>query len=432
MREVPQNLDAEQAVLGAMLLNRDAIATAIEQLTGASFYDPSNSRIFESILTVFLRDSARHPDVTVVAEHIRNEYSIPVEDTKRRLLQLQAVTPAVSNIAYYVEIVAELAVKRLLIAAGQQIAESAYGADSAQTILEESERKIFALAHRPSTDTTSHIGIVTDETIIQLGEGNQTETILTGYYDIDESVRFRRQSLVVCAARPGQGKTAFALSLAAQVAETHPVLFFSMEMGASELSHRILCAESRVRQDQLQTGRLAGNDWSALERAAAKIRDLNLHVDDNPRCTLLDIASKGRRLATKQGQLGLIIVDYLQLMSSVTKTRESRQVEVAELSRGLKMLARELNCPILALSQLNRSIEYRADKTPMLSDLRESGAIEQDADIVAFLHADEQDAAYNPRERLLSMIVAKNRHGTTGKLHLVFRAEYSRFENHTG
>lgn len=431
MREVPQNLDAEQAVLGAMLLNRDAIATAIEQLTGASFYDPSNSRIFESILTVYLRDSARHPDVTVVAEHIRNEYAIPVEDTKRRLLQLQAVTPAVSNIAYYVEIVAELAVKRLLIAAGQQIAEAAYGPDSAQTILDESERKIFALAHRPATDTTNHIGDIADETIIQLGEGNQTELIPTGYYDIDESVRFRRQSLIVCAARPGQGKTAFALSLAAKVAETRPVLFFSMEMGAAELSQRILCSESRVRQDQLQTGRLTGNDWAALEKAAQKIRGLNFFVDDNPRCTLLDIASKGRRLATK-GPLGLIVVDYLQLMTSTKTTRESRQVEVAELSRGLKMLARELDCPILALSQLNRGIEYRADKTPMLSDLRESGAIEQDADIVAFLHADEQDAAYNPAERLLSMIIAKNRHGSTGKLHLVFRAEYSRFENYTG
>lgn len=432
MREVPHNLDAEHAVLGAMLLQREAISVAIERLTGSAFYDPSNSRIFETITTIYLQQSGSMPDPTVIADRIRNEYSIDTAETKRLLLQLQAVTPAAANIAHYVNIVVELALKRQLIITGQQITEAAYGPETADLILEESERQIFALSHRPSADTTHHIGTLADEAFLLWESGKQAETIKTGFYDIDESVRFRRQSLIVCAARPGQGKTAFALSVATKIAAEKPVLFFSMEMGTHELTTRIMCAESRVPHNVLQSGQINANDWTALDRAATAMNELDLYIDDNPRCTLLDITAKARRLITRKGPLGLIVVDYLQLMSIHGKNRESRQVEVAELSRGLKVIAREFDCPVLALSQLNRSVEYRADKTPMLADLRESGAIEQDADIVAFLHRDETLHNEDQTRRLIDFIIGKNRHGATGKTTLTFRADISRFDNYTG
>ena len=436
----PHNLDAEEALLGAMLLSRDAIATATQRLKASDFYRPAHGQIFDAISTLYMVHGGDMPDVTTVAEELRRNGALETSGGKQNLLRLQAMTPASTNAAHYAEIVDDLAALRRLIAVSNEINTLGYeGATDVEGTLDRAEGLMFQVAQRRLVDTLMPLNPLLEETIDHLerlfSEGETDEAHpRTGFYDLDDALQgLRRQALIVLAARPGQGKTSLALGIASNVAieQKLPVLFFSMEMGRNELAGRILSAESRVNSSKFRKAQFQGPEWTAIQQAAGRLSEAPIYLDDNPRSTVLDMTTKARRLASRDGGLGLIVVDYLQLMSS-PRAKENRQVEVAELSRGLKVLARELDCPVLALSQLNRSLEYRQDKRPMLADLRESGAIEQDADAVLFIYRDDAYNDDSEAKNLAEIIIAKNRHGPTGKANLLFRGECTMFENYTG
>lgn len=438
-RIAPQNLDAEEALLGAMLLNRDAIAVATQRLQASDFYRPAHGQIFDAIATLYMVHGGDMPDATTVAEELRRNGALESSGGKQNLLRLQAVTPASTNAAHYAEIIDDLACLRRLIATGAEITQLGYDSpgDVADT-LDRAEGLMFHVAQRRLVDTLSPISTLLDETLDTIENrtaGTDIEKIKTGFYDLDDALQgLRRQSLVVLAARPGQGKTSLALGIAANVAvqQKQPVLFFSMEMSRTELTQRLLAMDAKVSGARIAEGALSGDHWAALQRSTDRLSAAPLFLDDNPRSSILDMTTKARRLASREGGLGLIVVDYLQLMGAQGGRRENRQVEVAELSRGLKVLARELDCPVIALSQLNRSLEYRQDKRPMLADLRESGAIEQDADAVLFIYRADTYDDDAPNKNLAELHIAKNRHGPTGKAHLAFNGEYTLFENYTG
>ena len=439
-RAAPQNLDAEEALLGAMLLNRDAIAIATQRLQASDFYRPAHGQIFDAIATLYMTHGGDMPDATTVAEELRRNGALDMAGGKQNLLRLQAVTPASTNAAHYAEIVDDLACLRRLITAGNEITQLGYdGAPDVAGTLDQAEGLMFHVAQRRLVDTLSPIGAIIDETLDTLEDrtaGTDTDQIKTGFYDVDDALQgLRRQSLIVLAARPGQGKTSLALGIAANVAINHqkPVLFFSMEMSRTELSQRLLAMDAKVGGARITEGARSGAHWTALQHSAERLSAAPMYLDDNPRSSILDMTTKARRLASREGGLGLIVVDYLQLMGGPSGSkRENRQVEVAELSRGLKVLARELDCPVLALSQLNRSLEYRQDKRPMLADLRESGAIEQDADAVLFIYRDDTYDNDSEAKNIAEVLIAKNRHGPTGKAYLGFNGEFTLFENYTG
>ncbi|HEY8094407.1 MAG TPA: replicative DNA helicase, partial [Acidimicrobiales bacterium] len=351
------------------------------------------------------------------------------------LLDLQTATPAISNAGRYGRIVRDTALLRRLIGVAGEIAEIAYDEpDDVTKALDEAENKVFQLADHQVTDSTRPLSELLGEAFDDLQaayeRGSALTGVATGYHDLDELLSgLQPDTLNIIGARPSMGKTAFALGAATHVAinEGLPVLFFSLEMGHKELTGRILSAEARVDSKKLRTGDLSETDWSKIGRAIGRL-DAPLYLDDNPNVTVMEIRAKARRMKARHGGLGLIVVDYLQLMSGRLGA-ENRQVEVSELSRGLKILARELRVPILALSQLSRNLESRADKRPMLSDLRESGSIEQDADVVMFIYRDE---VYNPDSSdrgAAEVIVAKHRNGPIGTRRLVFLGPYTRFDN---
>lgn len=437
-RTPPHNLDAEEALLGAMLLTRDAIAEAAQRLTASDFYRPANGRIFEAIVTLYMTQNGDMPDATTVSEELRKNGLLETSGGKQNLLRLQAMTPATTNASHYAHIVSDLATLRRLITTGQQITALAYAPTTDVTeTLNEAESLTQNVAQRRLTDTLKPVHAVLEEAVERWGDicdGNTDhQTPKSGLYDLDDAIRLKRQALHVLAARPGQGKTALALAIAANIAikQNQPVLFFSMEMSDRELATRLVSANSKVHNTKMENGTLTYSDWEAITNSIELLSAAPLHLDDNPRSTVTEMTMKARRLANQVGRLGLIVIDYLQLMNT-PQSKENRQVEVAALSRGLKVLARELDCPVLALSQLNRALEYRQNKRPMLADLRESGAIEQDADVVMFIYRDDQYGDDKERTNLAEIIIAKNRHGPTGKANLIFRPEHATFDNYTG
>lgn len=443
-RVVPHNFDAEEAILGAMLLSHHAIAEATQRLRASDFYRPAHGQIFDAIVSFYMANGGDMPDVTTISEELRRSGVLENAGGKQNLLRLQAVTPASTNAAHYAQIVEDLSALRRLIAAGTEIVELGYASRDTAATLDQAESVMFGVTDRRIVDSLAPITDLLGAAVTDLEERTAAKNTTcdnpqSGFYDLDDALGgLRRQSLVVLAARPGQGKTSLALDIARHVAlrQGLPVLFFSLEMGHIEITQRLLSMESRVNAGKFSSGALDAHDWAALNYAAGKMGDAPIFVDDNPRCSTLEMTAKARRLASRNGRLGLIVVDYLQLMGSQQsrRTRENRQVEVSEFSRALKVLARELDCPVLALSQLNRALEYRQDKRPMLADLRESGAIEQDADSVLFIYREDvylRDAE-SPPKGLAQVIVAKNRHGSTGTTNLVFRGECTSFENYTG
>jgi replicative DNA helicase len=308
--------------------------------------------------------------------------------------------------------------------------------DDVEKTIDEAESMVFAVAERRLADATAPIGELLDMTLDRLEElyarGESITGIPTGYYELDELLAgLQPSALVVVGARPSMGKTAFALGIAqnAGLKTQRPVLLFSLEMSQLEVTQRILCAEAKVDATRVRNGKLSEADWSKVHHAVGRLANAQIFIDDNPNITVMDIRAKARRLKSKIGDLGVVIVDYIQLMSG-RMSAENRQVEVAEISRNLKILARELECPVVALAQLNRQLETRADKRPMLADLRESGSIEQDADVVLFLYRDE---VYNPEalenKGTAEILVAKHRSGPTGKVRLAWLEQYARFEN---
>ncbi|MSO17625.1 MAG: replicative DNA helicase [Actinobacteria bacterium] len=434
-RVPPHNLEAEESLLGAMLLSRDAISVATEtRVETSDFYKPAHAHIYDAILALYALGEPVDP--VTVAEELRRVDLIDALGGRATLLRLQAQTPASANAVHYAKIVNELALLRRLIAVAGDIAEMGY-TDTGEVIetLDRAESLVFEVAQHRVTDSMTNVHDALQMTLDQLeslfGSDGEITGARTGYTELDNMLLgLQPSNLIVVAARPGAGKTAFALGAAASVAMTarRPVMFFSMEMGVLELTKRLLAAEARVELRRLQTGNLPADDWTRLSHGVGRLGEAPLFIDDNPHCTVMEMRAKARRVKARNGDLGLIVVDYLQLMTPSTSRRsENRQVEVAEISRGLKILARELDCPVMALSQLNRQLEYRQDKRPMLADLRESGSLEQDADVVMFLYRDDM---YNPNSEdrgMAEVIVSKHRNGPTGVTKLSFASNFTRF-----
>jgi replicative DNA helicase len=437
-RVPPHNLEAEESLLGAMLLSRDAITAAVEaHVETSDFYKPAHGHIYEAIQS--LHGQGEPADPVTVAEELRRADLLDNIGGRVALLQIQANTPASANAGHYARIVNELALLRRLIGVAGDIAEMGYDeTDDVTETLDRAEALVFEVAERRVSDSMVGIRDALQDTLDELearyGDDSELIGMPTGFDEIDKKLHgLQRSNLVILAARPGMGKTSLALGLAKNVAmgTGKPVIFFSMEMGALELTKRLLSMEAGVDATKLWTANLSEPDWGKISHAVGRLAEAQLHIDDNPHCTVMEMRAKARRLRARHGDLGLVIVDYIQLMtpSSTGRRSENRQVEVSEISRGLKILARELECPVIALSQLNRQLEYRQDKRPMLADLRESGGLEQDADVVAFIYRDE---VYNPESddrALAEIIIAKHRNGPTGTARLVFRPERAEFVN---
>ncbi|MCU0267026.1 MAG: replicative DNA helicase [Acidimicrobiales bacterium] len=382
-RVPPHNLQAEESLLGAMLLSKDAIAVASEVVTADDFYKPAHSHIFDAITSL---SSAGEPaDPVTVAEELRRAGLLDAIGGPATLVTLQAGTPATSSAQRYARIIEEHALLRRLIGVAGEIAEMSYELPEDVTkAVDRAESLVFDVAQRRVTDTMAPIHDLLDanlDRLEQLYERGQSITgVPTGYLDLDELTSgLQPQALIVVGARPSAGKTAFALGIGTHAALElqRPVLLFSLEMGQLELTQRMLCSEARVDSKRIRNGNLNESDWARIAHATGRLADAPIWIDDNPNLTIMEIRSKARRLKSRVGDLGLVVVDYLQLMTGRAGA-ESRQVEVSEISRGLKILARELECPVIALSQLSRQLEMRADKRPMLADLRESGCLTAD------------------------------------------------------
>jgi replicative DNA helicase len=384
----PHNIEAEESLLGAMMLSREAITAAVEaKLEAGDFYKPAHGAIFGAAYGLHSRGEPVDP--VTVAEELRRSAQLEQLGGRQTLVRIQASTPASANAQHYAQIVAELSMLRRLIETAGGIQEMAYTAeDAVDETLDRAEAAIFEVAERRVADTLTPLYPALEETMNQLEamydrEGDIVGTA-TGYHDLDALLLGMQPStLTIVAARPGQGKTSLALGMAQHVAlhGRKPVLFFSMEMGYLELTKRLLAAEARVPSRKLQTGKLSEHEWPRVNQAVGRLAEAPFFIDDNPHCTVMEMRAKARRVKARYGDLGLIVVDYLQLMASPGRRSENRQVEVSELSRGLKILARELETPVVTLSQLNRQLEYRQDKRPMLADLRESGCLVAETEI---------------------------------------------------
>ncbi len=437
-RVPPHNINAEESLLGAFLLSRDAFETAMEMtLLPSEFYKPAHQHIFEAMRALAVGGHAI--DAVTVADELRRSGLLDEIGGQSGLLELQAATPAISNAGRYAKIVQDTAMLRRLISVASDIAELAYAEpDDVSKALDQAETKVFEVAEQRVTDSTAQLNIVLREVMDDLEDiytrGDTVTGVATGFTDLDELLTGLHPSqLIVVGARPSMGKSALALGIAANVAKhqsevgtNFPVIFFSLEMGHKELAQRILASEARVDSQKLRTGRLDQSDWTKIGNALGRL-EIPLFIDENANVTVMEIRAKARRLKARYGGLALILIDYLQLMSGTGA--ENRQLEISEISRNLKILARELQVPVMALSQLSRNLESRADKRPMLADLRESGAIEQDADVVMFIYRDEVYNPDSPDRGSAEIIVSKHRSGPIGTRRLVFLGAYTRFEN---
>ena len=434
LRVPPHNLDAEASLLGAMLLSRDAIADALELTAAEHFYKPSHGHVFEAICSLY---SAGEPaDPVTVAEALTRAGLLDQIGGPGLLLELQASTPATSSATKYASIVQEHATLRSLIGAANEIAEIGYGhPDDVVKAVDEAENLVFQVGQGRVTDSMAQMRDLLNVNLDRLEhlyeQGADITGTPSGYTDLDQKLSgLQDESLIIVGARPAMGKTAFGLGIAANIGirEGLPAVVFSLEMSQLEIVQRILCSEARVDATAIRNGQLTSEDWSKISRGVGKLGEANIWIDDNPNTSVMEIRAKARRLKSRVGKLGVVVVDYLQLMTG-RHTAESRQVEVAEISRGLKILARELQCPVIGLSQLSRGLENRQDKRPMLSDLRESGSIEQDADVVLFLYRDE---VYNPDSvdaGMAEVIISKHRNGPTGEVKLAWIPRHTRFAN---
>jgi replicative DNA helicase len=433
-RVPPHNLPAEESVLGASLLSRDAIGAVSEQgLRPEDFYRPAHQHVFDAIRALYATGAPA--DTITVADELRRAGLLEQIGGTEVLHALQNATPAISNAAHYARIVQDTALLRRLIHVAGDIAEMAYGEpDDVTKAVDEAESKVFKIADDRITDSTQllseSIKGVMDRLEETFARGDSITGTATGYDDLDALLSgLQSSTLNIVGARPAMGKTALGLGIATHVAQKTalPVLVFSLEMGHHELTQRILSSEAQVDSMKIRNGRLSESDWALIGRAIGRL-EVPLFLDDNPRVTVMEIRAKARRLKARHGGLALIVIDYVQLMSG-GETAENRQLEVSEISRNLKILARELGVPIVALSQLSRGLESRSEKRPMLSDLRESGSLEQDADVVMFLYRDEVYNTDSPDKGSAEVIVAKHRSGPIGTVRLVWRGQYTRFDN---
>lgn len=433
-RTEPHNLSAEESVIGAMLLARDAIGPAVEILRREHFYNTGNGDVFDAIATLYNRGA--EIDVVTVEHELTTAGALERVGGPDRLLMLAAATPTTAHVERYARMVEESALLRQLVSVGAEIQQMGFSnPTSAEAVIDEAEAKVFAIAERRIADTTHSLHDIVpgflDRLEVLYNHPDHVTGVRTGYVGIDNLLAgLQPSNLIVVGARPSMGKTALALGMAANVAirENKPVLFFSLEMDKLELTTRLVASETRLSAQNLATGDIRDADWRRVTDSLESFSTAPMWIDDNPNLTVPEVRAKARRLQARAGELGLVVVDYLQLMSG-SPNAENRQVEVAEMSRGLKVLARELGAPVLALSQLSRTLETRSDKHPMLSDLRESGSIEQDADVVMFLYRDEVYNPDSPDQGLAEVHIAKHRNGPTGHAKLVWLSEATAFAN---
>ena len=437
----PHSVEAEQSVLGGLLIESGALDRIADLITDDDFYRHEHRLIYRQI--VRLSELAKPVDVITVAEALEIAGELDKVGGLSYLGSLAQNVPSAANVRRYGEIVRERSIMRKLVAVGTDIASSAYnptGRDAAQ-LLDEAEGKVFEIAEAGSRGKQGFITmppLLTQvveriETLYGRDDQNDVTGIATGFTDLDRMTSgLQPGDLVIVAGRPSMGKTAFSINIAENVAldSKLPVAIFSMEMGASQLAMRMLGSVGKLNQHDLRTGRLQDDDWGRLTHALGKLNDAPIHIDESAALTALEVRARARRLHRQNSGLGLIVVDYIQLMSSnMGKASENRATEISEISRSLKSLAKELHVPVVALSQLNRSLEQRPNKRPVMSDLRESGAIEQDADLILFIYRDEVYNSDSADKGKAEIIIGKQRNGPIGKVELAFRGEYTRFDN---
>ncbi len=429
----PQAVDAEQAVLGALLIAGDGIARVADILKPDYFYRKSHQVVFATMLDLFERNEPI--DIVTVSQELKDDGKLDNVGGRQYIADLAMSIATTANLEYYARIVHEKSLLRNLIKAGTEIVSSCYEETDADSAVDKAEQLIFGLAERRGLQQLMHIKNIVGESFARIEQRYENRDALSGvpsgFYDLDAlTAGFQSSDLIIVAARPSMGKTALCLNVAQYVAVEHklPVALFSLEMSKEQLVQRMLCSQAEIDANRLRTGFLQANDWQKLARAMGHLGEAPIFIDDSAVVSALEIRAKCRRLKAEHKSLGLIIVDYIQLMQG-RKATDNRVQEVSEISRSLKTLARELNVPVIALSQLSRAVESRQNKRPMLSDLRESGSIEQDADIVMFIYRDEY---YNPdteHRGEAEIIIAKQRNGPTGTVELLYQASITRFLN---
>jgi replicative DNA helicase len=431
-RTPPHNIEAEQAILGAIFIEPQALSSASEVLAPEDFYRAAHQKIYDVILT--LSEKGEPIDLVTVTSELQNRNLLEEIGGVSYLSDLANSVPTAANIQYYSQLVEEKSLLRRLIRTATDITKHGYTAEEGvDEVLSEAERSILEVSRRKRTGAFKVIKDVLVETydnieLLNNREGDITG-IPTGFSHLDQmTAGFQRNDLIIVAARPSVGKTAFALNIAQNVATkaNENVAIFSLEMGAEQLVMRMLCAEGNIDAQRLRTGKLEPDDWQKLTMAMSSLSSSGIYIDDTPGIRVNELIAKCRRLKQEHG-LGMILIDYLQLIVGSSRNGENRQQEVSEISRSLKALARELEVPVIALSQLSRGVESRQDKRPMMSDIRESGSIEQDADIVAFLYRDDYYDKESENKNIIEIIIAKQRNGPVGTVELAFVKEYNKF-----
>jgi replicative DNA helicase len=438
LRVPPHSLEAEQSVLGGLLLDNSVWDRAGDLLTDSDFYRYEHRLIYAAIGA--LVSATKPADVITVFEHLQSLGKVEEVGGLVYLNALAQSVPSAANLRRYAEIVRERAVLRKLIAASDEIATQAFNPQgkAVSQILDEAESRIFQIGEegsraRQGFHSMDSLVVELLDRVQELAEngGSEVTGVPTGFYDLDRmTAGLQGGDLVILAARPSMGKTAFALNIAEHVAvkEQLPVVVFSMEMGASQLAMRLIGSLGRIDQQHLRTGSLRDDEWGRLTDAVEQLRNVSIFIDETPALNPAELRARARRQARQCGKLGLIVIDYLQLMSG-SGSDENRATEIGEISRGLKALAKELQCPVIALSQLNRSVETRPDKRPMMSDLRESGAIEQDADVIMFIYRDDYYNKDSKEPGVAEILIGKQRNGPTGVVKLTFLKPLTKFEN---
>ncbi len=433
-RILPHSIEAEQSVIGSMIMDREAIVVASEIITGDDFYSKQYGIVFEAMIE--LNDEGKPVDLVTLQDRLKEKDVPPEVSSLEFVRELITTVPTSANIKYYANIVAEKSVLRKLIKLNEEIANTCYvGKESLEVILEDTEKRVFDLVQRRNTGEFVPIREVVMNAMDRIekashNKGNVTG-IATGFIDLDyRTAGMQPSDLILIAARPSMGKTAFVLNLADYIVfrQHRTVAIFSLEMSKEQLVNRLFSMESKVDSQHIRTGNLSDDEWEKLIESAGIIGKSNLIIDDTPGISISELRSKCRKYKLEHN-LEMIIIDYLQLMSGSGRSTDSRQQEISDISRSLKALARELNIPVIALSQLSRAVEQRPDHRPMLSDLRESGAIEQDADVVMFLYRDDYYNKDTEKKNIMEVIIAKQRNGPIGTIELVWLPDFTKFGN---
>ena len=438
---MPQNIDAEEAILGAILVSPVCMNKIVEHLRPESFYKPAHRYVYEAMLQLY--NNSDKIDIVSVSDVLNINQKLELVGGRAFINDLSYKTITTTNVEYYAKIVQEKAIKRSLINAGSEIISTGYDLNPIEESLELAEKLVYDIASQKASQALSPIKDLVYESYAKIEERYNNKDKLTGaptaFYDLDAMMNgLQKSDLIILAARPAMGKTSFALNIAQNVAlkANIPVAIFSLEMSKEQLVQRLLCSEAEVDTQRLKTGNMQAKDWEKLAVAMDAFSQAPIYIDDTAGCTITDLRAKCRRLAMAEKNLGLIVIDYLQLIEG--SGREDRMQQISSISRGLKILAKELNVPILSLSQLSRAVEGRTDKRPMLSDLRESGSIEQDADIVMFIYRDEYYKNANEDEEMAEkaankgeaeIIIAKHRNGPVGTVKLLFQSNITKFKN---